>query len=274
MRTEQTSAHLVQVEKQPREEFKRFLDTNYPNVEFGQSKQFYILVLGQYNIRLLCGTRSTIEVVEVEGAPQEMCKALGEQCSDVETQTSAPSNWQRNLVLRYSRMVNWAVHRFLVGNQAPLIVAGPEFQRRIYHKVNTYPHLLDQDIVRNVDHLADEDLQRLAWVVVKPLFRQTHEQTLEHFLQQLASGKPSVQPKLKVLHDGWIAPAVITEETRPIRVVYSKSARLQESNEQYCMNADLISNLPAQAILNGGSLYVLPSPVLTVPIVPAVPAAS
>jgi hypothetical protein len=248
--------------------------------------QFYVLALTQKHIRLLHGTRDTIRPIHLEGAPRDIHEALGEEMSDTETQGRPmdvgdhhekfgaydPSHKEKDRILRYFRVVNGVIHKYLADGQAPLILAGMEYQQSIYCEANTYPHLLDHGIARNVESLPIEELHRLAWKIVEPVFQQTREHALDRLRQNVQKVLASDQLAaiLEAAHGGRVDTLFITDGYRRFGKFDTKTAHLQESNEQAPGDADLIDEAAAQTILNGGTVYVLPPEEL--PDLPAIPA--
>ncbi|MHB8628416.1 MAG: baeRF3 domain-containing protein [Aggregatilineales bacterium] len=287
-------------------DFFRYFDDNSIAIEFSEmltvaehfqikpllplltdNGQFYILALKQKHIGLLQGTRDTIRPIHMEDAPRDIHEALGEEVSDTETQGRPmdvgdhhekfgaydPSHKEKDRILRYCRVVNGVIHKYLADGQAPLILAGMEYQRSIYREANTYPHLLDQGIEHNVEHLPAEELHRLAWEIAEPMFRRTREHALDRFRQNVQNGLTSDQLAviLEAAHFGRVDTLFVIEGNRRFGKFDPKTMHLQESNEQYPGSADLIDEAAAQTILNGGTVYALPPE--AVPELPALPAA-
>src|SRR5579871_1073328 len=160
-------------------DFFRYFDDNSIAIEFSEmlvvadrfqikpllplltgNGQFYILALRQKQIGLLHGTRDTIRPIQLVGAPGDIHEALGEEMSNTETQGRPldvgdhhekfgaydPTAKEKDRFLRYFRVVNAVIHKYLADSHAPLILAGMEYQHAIYREANTYPNLLDQSI--------------------------------------------------------------------------------------------------------------------------------
>lgn len=287
-------------------DFFRYFDDNSIAIEFSEmltvadhfqikpllplltgNGQFYILALKQKHIGLLLGTRDTIRSIHLEGAPGDIHEALGEEMSDTETQGRPmdvgdhhekfgaydPSYKEKDRILRYCRVVNGVIHKYLADGQTPLILAGMKYQHSIYREANTYPHLLDVSIERNVENLSAEELHRLAWEIVEPTFRQAREHALDRFRQNVHNGRTSDQLAdiLEAAHLGRVDTLFVVEGNQRFGKFDPKTTHTQEFNEQSPGSVDLIDEAAAQTILNGGTVYVLSPEAL--PDLPAIPAA-
>ena len=286
-------------------DFFRYFDDNSIAIEFSEtltvadhfqikpllplltgSGQFYILALKQKHIGLLLGTRDTIKPIHLEGAPHDIHEALGEEMSDTETQGRPldvgdhhekfgaydPGHKEKDRILRYCRVVDTVIHKYLADSQAPLILAGMEYQHSIYREANTYPHLLNQSIERNVEHLPAEELHRLAWEIVEPIFQQARENALERFRENVHNGRTSDQLAdiLKAAHLGRVDTLFVAEGTQQFGKFDPKTTSMQEFNEQFPGSVDLIDEAAAQTVVNGGTVYVLPPEVSAqLPTIPA-----
>jgi|SRR5579859_5893495 len=248
---------------------------------------FYILVLNQDHIALLQCTRGTSRAIHQQDMTLDIHEALGEVMSATERQGRPmdvgdrhekfgaydPSYQQKDRVLHYFRVVDNVIHKVLADGQAPLILAGMEYQHAIYRDANTYPHLLDQGIKHNVVNLPLEQLHQMAWEIVEPIFRQAREQALERYSQNVKNGQTSHQLAaiLEAAHGGRVDTLFIEEGNQQFGKFDTNMMYLQQSKEQYPGSGDLIDEAAAQTILHGGTVYVFPA--AAVPDLPAIPAA-
>ncbi len=287
-------------------DFFRYFDNNSIAIEFSEmltvtdhfqigpllplltdNGQFYILALQQKHIGLIYGTRDTIRPIHLDDAPRDIHEALGEVMSDPGPHGRLldvgdhhekfgaydPSYKEKDRILRYYRVVNGIIHKYLANGQAPLILAGVEYHRSIYCEANTYPHLLDQGVDQNVEHLPAEELHRLAWEIVAPVFRQAREHAIERFRQNVKKRLTADQLAaiLEAAHSGRVETLFVKDGDRRFGTFDPRTMHLEESNEQVPGSADLIDEAAAQTIVNGGTVYVLRPE--EIPGLPAIPSA-
>ena len=287
-------------------DFFRYFDDNSMAIEFSEmlsvgdrfqikpllplltgNGQFYILALKQKHIGLLFGTRDTIRSIQLESAPHDIHEALGEEISDTVKQGRPtdpddqhekfgaydPSHEEKERILRYFRVVDAVVHKYLAGGQTPMLLAGMEYQHSIYRQANTYPHLLDQSINKNVEHIPAEELHDLAWPIVEPLFDQAREHALDRFHQNVQGGRTAntLVDVLEAAHFARVDTLFVTEGVQHFGKFDPTTMELQESDDQAAGNVDLIDEAAAHTILNGGTVYVLPTD--PPPDLPALPVA-
>jgi len=131
---------------------------------FASDGHFYILTLSQNQVRLLQGTRHTVDKIDLESMPESMAEALQyerferqlQSHSDTSSGTGSRSTTfhghgvgdrPKNRILRWFRVIDRELPNLLTGKQSPLVLAGVEYLFPLYRQANTYPHLLDDKYV-------------------------------------------------------------------------------------------------------------------------------
>jgi len=167
--------------------------------------QFYILALSQNEVRLLNGTRYSVNEVDIGQVVGSLAEAIpsDDHQASLQLHTSGSaggmagdgsvtfhgqgggSESAKNDLLRYFRLVADGLTEFLQGDRVPLVVAGVEYLLPIYKEVNTYPNLIDMVIKGNPDLLSADELHKSAWDIIRPLFQAAQEEAVAHY-QQLA----------------------------------------------------------------------------------------
>jgi Bacterial archaeo-eukaryotic release factor family 7 len=148
------------------------------------NQQYYILTLGHKNVRLYEGDHYSLKPVQLKNFPSDMKNTLGidEYPKSSETHTIGPtrgrkgskayhgqynvSQTDKTMLLEFFRQVDQRLHNFLHYHKKPLILAGVKYLQPIYHKVNSYPGLLNKSIAGNQDNpnlfaLREQALQLL-----------------------------------------------------------------------------------------------------------------
>jgi hypothetical protein len=181
---------------------------------FTDNGHFYVLALSQNDVRLLQGTRYSVDVCELpEDTPTSLEDALATDDPEKQLQfhTSATAgvspaaskgqSWmmhghddpdERVNLLRYFQEVDRGVSAVLHDRHAPLVLYGVDYLLPLYADRNSYHHLLEQGVTGNPDNLKPEEIQAHAWDVIEPYFQQQQQQAAERFHENrskdLASG--------------------------------------------------------------------------------------
>lgn len=152
--------------------------------------RFYVLALSQGSVRLLQGTRLTVDEVALEGVPRSLAEALrfDEDHKQLQFHTGAPpagpggraavffgnareEEDAKERIRLWFKQVDEAMRSFLADAGAPVVLAGVEYLLPLYREVTSLPHVLDQGITGNPETLRPAELHEQAWHVVEPHFR-------------------------------------------------------------------------------------------------------
>jgi hypothetical protein len=173
--------------------------------------RFFVLALSQKQVRLLQGTRFTVQEIHLQGVPGKLSEAL--QYNDevrvrtfhTHTASGGPASRREAIVhghgagvdsakdglLEYFQQVDRGLHRYLHNEQAPLVLAGADFLLPIYREANSYPHLLDEGIEGHPDRLSNQELHDRAWELVQPQFQETRHRLAALYRQLAGTGRTS-----------------------------------------------------------------------------------
>jgi hypothetical protein len=88
---------------------------------------------------------------------------------------------EKELLHKYVRRVDEAVRGVLAARAAPLVLAAAEPLASMFRAVNTYPHLLDEEIEGNPDHVTDAQLEDKALPILDLLYRRELKAILERY---------------------------------------------------------------------------------------------
>lgn len=133
---------------------------------------FYVLALSQKQVRLLEGTRDTVNEIDLEQLPGSLAEALRYDDFERELQwhtRTAPAphgerqamfhghgteNQVKERILRYCQILNRGIIEFLQEEGSPLVLAGVDYLLPIYRQANTYPHLVEGGLTGNPEATA------------------------------------------------------------------------------------------------------------------------
>jgi hypothetical protein len=238
--------------------------------------QFYVLALSQHHVGLLAGTRDTIRALELRGVPHNIDEALGQEVPATQIQ-GRPMNvgggeqtgvfggydskeYDKDRVLRFFRAIDHGLHGVIANQNVPLMLAGLEYLHPIYREANTYPHLLDDGIKLNAENLPAEELHRLAWPLVEPIFQQAREDAVNRYRQLADKGLSSnkLADVLSAAHFARVDTLFVVNGAQQFGIYDSQTNRLEVHTESRPGNSDLLDEAATQTVLNGGTVYVVP----------------
>lgn len=88
---------------------------------------------------------------------------------------------EKVLLQKYARKVDQAVRSALAGQTTPLVLAAVEPMATIFRSVCSYPHLIDEMIEGNPDHISDAQLEDAALPIVEHLYARELAAILERY---------------------------------------------------------------------------------------------
>lgn len=172
--------------------------------------RFFVLALSQNAVRLLEGTRHSLDEVHLQDVPSSLAEAL--QYDDPEKQlqwhTGTAQGGQRSAmfhghgvgsddakdrILRYFHQIDSGLRSVLEKETAPLVLAAVDYLMPIYRQTNEYAHLLSEGVPGNPDDLKPDDLHKEVWAIVAPYFAQERQNDLARYRQSLGTGRASNQ---------------------------------------------------------------------------------
>jgi hypothetical protein len=175
------------------------------------NNRFYLLSLSQNDVRLYQGTHQSITEVESAEIPADIVEAI-RQYEDPERQLQSHvqnragqsdgdrmdaafhghgggggddmSAEPQDELKRFFREVDEQVSEYISGEDVPLLLAGVSEYLPLYREVNSYPHLIEDDIIPgNPESLDLDTLHDKAWALVAPIFHEAEEAELDRFEQ-------------------------------------------------------------------------------------------
>jgi hypothetical protein len=183
---------------------------------FSSDGQFYILALSQNQVRLLKGSRHTVDEIELENLPKSLAEALPFEQFEKQLQfhtgtTSSrteragvfhghdPRDDDKDKILRWFHKIDAELSRLLAEERAPVVLAGVEFLFSLYEEANSYPHLLKEGVKGNPDELKPSELHEKAWPVVQPIFSQAQHKAASQYEKLCGSGGATTDVKEALL---------------------------------------------------------------------------
>ena len=244
---------------------------------FACDGHFYILALSQNQVRLLEGTRHSVDEIELESLPINLADSLQfdrfNKKLQFHTSTATPISGERagafhghdpsdeskTRILKWFHKIDDVLPGLIVGSQSPIVLAGVEFLFPLYKQANSYPHLVNEGIPGNPEELKPGELHAQAWPIVEPVFQQAQESAAERFYQLSDTEKTTtdVQEAVLAAHHGRVADLFVPLDVQIWGVYDPGKNRVHIHEEKKPGDRDLLDLAAIQAILNGGSVFAV-----------------
>jgi hypothetical protein len=254
------------------------------------NRRYYLLALSQNDVRLYQGTHQAISEVEAAEIPSDIVSAVQqyeeppEQGLQSHTQRQASpsaggrgsdqkqhghgssedqSREPQDQIKRFFRRINESVVDYIGGEDVPLVLAGVSEYLPIYESLNSYPHLVDHDLVSgNPEHLDRTELHEKGWGVVRSVLAETLTGELERFEDLYFENKELASDDF---HE--IIPACAYGRVETLFVPQGRyrwgrfdadtnTVAVHESQQPG--DGDLLNYAALQSYLNGAMVHVLP----------------
>jgi hypothetical protein len=243
---------------------------------FASDGHFYILALSQNEVRLLEGTRHTVDEIEVENLPKSIAEALQherfEQALQFHTGSAGGggkrpaifhghdvSDEDKGRILRWFHKLDDELSTLLANEKSPLVLAGVDYLLPLYREANAYPHLLEKGIEGNPEELKPEALHERAWPLVEPVFAQARAEAAARYGQLISNGEATtdVQEAVLAAHHGRVNELFVAVGIQ-IWGVYDPAANTVNIHEKAEPgDEDLLDLAAVQTVLNSGAVYAV-----------------
>jgi Bacterial archaeo-eukaryotic release factor family 7 len=243
---------------------------------------FYILALSQNAIRLLEGSRFSIQELELpETVPANLAEAL--KYEEAENEVSFYSSSSGALVgkggrraaifygqgvghddskdhlLRYFQQIDRGLHELLRDESAPMVLAGVEYLFSIYQQANTYAYLLHQGVPGNPDKLSSGALHEAAWEVVEPYFQRVRERNAAQYRDNVGTARTSndIREIMPAAYYGQIGSLFVAIDQELWGHFDPTSNTIHVHKEARFKDDDLLDEAATQTILHDGSVHAV-----------------
>ncbi len=246
---------------------------------FSGDGRFYILALSQKAVRLLQGTRYSINEVDLPDMPTSLAEAL--QYDDPEKQLqfhtgTAPGPGQQGAIFhsqgvgqddekenlrRYLRQVADGIQKLLKDEHVPLVLAGTTPLLGIYREVNDYSYLIKEGVTGNPEPLSNQTLHQQAWKIVEPYLLEAQQEAKTQY-RQLAQTKRASQDIREIVpaaHYGRIDTLFVAIDDYKWGAFDPQNNTLELRSQPKPGDGDLLDRAAVQTLLKGGVVYALPS---------------
>lgn len=243
--------------------------------------KFYILALSMNDVRLFLGTRYTIDEIDLGDIPTNLQAALWmddpEKHTSFHTGTgSASTAGTRQAVfhghggkaaadkinlLRYFQRVDNGMNDFLEEKHIPMVLAGVDYLLPIYHEANSYAGLLEEGLEGNPEDVSENELHKLAWELVEPIFKEDQKKAIRKF-EQLHGQKNELvstdwRSIFRAAHFGRVDTLFVSPGLQLWGRFDASKDTLEQHQESHPGDRDLFDLAAVNTLLNGGTVYAL-----------------
>lgn len=246
--------------------------------------RFYVLALAQNGVQLYRCSRHALEDVAL---PDDVSTSLPEdvEAFDFESlinyHTGSASSGDRRgdaifhgqgdagdkaqvkkRITQFFRGLDNGVRTVLAADAtpAPLVLAGIDSLRGLYHEVNHYQHLMDDGIESHPSDSSAEELHARAWSIVEPTFAAIQDQARNDY-HQLAASEPQRAPYdledvVRAAYYERVDTLFVTPGDQVWGTFDAQDGSMHLDEAPTPTNVDLLDLAVAHTLRNSGTVYV------------------
>lgn len=236
-------------------------------------RRFLVLALSQNQIRLLSGSRQSVEEIELEDVPSSLRDAavhremrvlqfhVGSGGSAGGRQAAiyhghGPED-DPEIVKKYFRQIDAGIRQALPDERAPLVLAGVRHLLDLYREVSQYPNVLPDGITGNPDDARADELHEWAWELLHPRIRAEQEEASERYaeLRERGLAVSGVQDVLPAVHHGRVETLFVATKVQRWGTYDEATDHIEVRDRQVSGDQDLLDLAASQTLLHGGTVY-------------------
>ena len=237
---------------------------------------FFVLALSQNEIRLLGGSRHSVDQIDLPDVPTSLVDALRYEDREKPHQLHVAGaggrpgraifhghgiggEVRKDEILRYFRHVDRGLHELLGNERAPLVLAGVEYLLPIYRDAATYRYLVDGGITGNPEGLSDDQLHGQAWALIEPVFRRERKQAAGRYrdLAGTGLGPSELEEVLQRSHEGRVEVLFIAAGENEWGAYDSETGAVALRDQPEVKDEDLLNLAAVRTLQRGGVVYAV-----------------
>ncbi len=246
-------------------------------------ERFYLLTLSLNDVRFYEASRTELHRIHLEDTPTSIAEALRYDVPEKSLQYHSktpppeqqpPQSGQRPAIFhghgaaaddlehkkniqRFFRQVDHGVERAIAGQEAPLIVAGVDYELSIYREANTYPHLVHESLIGNMENTREDELHDRAWQHVRPLFDRARQEWVERYHELTETDRllTDLRPIVPAAKVGRIDALFVPQEQRWGQFD-PETLAVELHDTRQPGDVDLLDTAAVWTVRNGGTVYV------------------
>lgn len=243
-----------------------------------ENRTFFMLTLSQKLIRLVRSNgREFVEVDLPASLPRNLEDFMQTKPPDHRLSgrsTAGPSTGSMNGVSfttladreakgaylsNFFRAIDRGVREALNHGGAPLLLAGVDYEVSLYRKVNTYPHLAENDLI-GAPGEPDAEFHTRASEVIQSSFDAPVNALLSEFANLSGTPRTSTSTKeiVTALSDGRVSHLFVAECTDQPGLFDEETYKVRAHRQAEPGDEDLVNLAAVQALLTSSEIFYLP----------------
>jgi len=238
------------------------------------TNQFYILVLGQNEVRLLHASKYSVSELNLNGLVLNLSELLKNRdpavtqivngCQKISEGHSADYHTHEleiiasNLHLQhFCEKLDQVLHNIIRNEQAPLVVAGGDDLMPTFLEKSSYPYLVPEGLAVNTEIMSPEDLQRQAWPTVAPFLDQVRREAEVKYQKMDGTEKTSYDFKdiVPAAYHGKVEYLFVAAGRQEWGIYDAERNELQYSPQYKPGAEDLLDAAAIQTMIKGGKVF-------------------
>ncbi|MBN2844470.1 MAG: hypothetical protein JXQ25_00565 [Deltaproteobacteria bacterium] len=221
--------------------------------------EFYILAISQNKVRFFECSRYQSKETRPRGIPENISEALNFDDFEKHLQLHTGSEDTKTNILQYFKSVDRGLRKYLKGKKAALVFAGVDYLYPIYSEANTYPYLVERGISGNPEGLSAEELHKLAWPIVEPIFEKEKADKMAQYSQNAGTGLASdnIEEIVRSSYHGRIGTLFVPVGIQQWGTFNPDTDEVHLSKRAKMGNEDLLDFAAIETLLNGGTVYAV-----------------
>lgn len=235
--------------------------------------RFYVLALSANDVRLLQCTATRCNPVNLEGIPRSLEEALKYDEPEKQMQShtagrhsagstifhgnAAGVDDEKDRRLRFFQILARKLDGIFNCEDAPLILAGVEYLFPLYRQANRYPHLVEEGIPGNPEHVPDEELHKKAFPIARRIFQKAQEQAEERFRELAGTGHTStdIREILPAAYFGRVDTLLVVPGKHLWGRFDRETGEVRLEGEDQPGNEDLINKTVLESLRHNGRVF-------------------
>lgn len=238
-----------------------------------RGEHFFLLAVSGKEVRLYRVTVSTMDEILSEEAPKAVSRRSSKRQIQVVSGSQQRAGGQADVfhgygsgakedkaeLLQYLRHVDGIVTTLLKDERAPMIMAGLDQVRALYHQVNSYPYIVDDYIAGNPYSYSREELHQAALSAMEPKLKQWRGEILARFEGSGTEDRlcTDVAPILQAAADGWVEVLLVSSGTQLFARHDLETGRVDLHTEYQTGDVDVLDEAVVRTIATGGEVYCM-----------------
>jgi Bacterial archaeo-eukaryotic release factor family 3 len=242
-------------------------------------QRFYVLALSQNEVRLLEGTRQSIDDVTLDHVPENLAAVL--KYDDLEKELllhiagshgpgrrgpavfhghGAGGEVDKVLLERFLRSVDEGLREILRDEHAPLVLAGVGYEQAMFREITRYRHVLEQGIEGNPETLSRAELHERARALVEPVFTQARQQAAQRYRDAAGRGHGAVcgtGEAVQAAFDGRVETLFVPAGQQQWGTVDPQTHEVTAHPGRRPGDEDLLDHAAVQTLITSGTVYVV-----------------